>query len=60
MKELDYQPNFWSNVYWDFLDFAKKIWGLRAPPAICMGTPKMPKIWHAAVCNFIILTMRLQ
>ena len=46
MKELDYQPNFWSNVYWDFLDFPKKIWGLGAPPPICTGTPQMPKIRH--------------
>ena len=46
MKELDYHPNFWSNVYWDFLDFPKKIWGLRAPPAICTGTPKMPYFRH--------------
>ena len=42
MKELGYHPNFWSNVYSDFLDFPKKKLGLRAPPAICTGTPKMP------------------
>ena len=28
MKELDYLPNFWGKVYWDFLDFPKKFWGL--------------------------------
>ena len=40
MKELDYHPNFWGNVYWDFLDFPKKIWGLGAPPPMGPGTPK--------------------
>ena len=49
MKELDYHPNFWSNVYWDFLDFPKKIWGLRAPPTICTGTPKMPYFRYLGV-----------
>ena len=32
MKELDYPPNFWGRVYWDFLDFPKKFWCLRADP----------------------------
>ena len=40
MKELDYPPNFWGRVYWDFLDFPKKIWGLGAPSPMGPGTPK--------------------
>ena len=32
MKELGYPPNFWGEVYWDLLDFPKKIWGLWANP----------------------------
>ena len=46
MKELDYPPNFWGRVYWDFLDFPKKIWGLGAPPLMGAGTPQMAKIRH--------------
>ena len=42
MKELDYPPNFWSKVYWDTLDFPKKIWGLGASPLMGPGTPQMP------------------
>ena len=42
MKELDYPPNFWSKVYWDTLDFPKKIWGLGAPPPMGPGNPHMP------------------
>ena len=41
MKELDYPPNFWGRVYWDFLDFPKKIWGLGAPPNGGPGTPQV-------------------
>ena len=40
MKELDYLPNFWSKVYWDFLHFPKKIWGLWAHPLY--GAPDPP------------------
>ena len=40
MKELDYPPNFWGRVYWDFHDFPKKFWGLGAPPPMGPGTPK--------------------
>ena len=32
MKELGYPPNFWGEVYWDFLNFPKKFWGLGAHP----------------------------
>ena len=47
MKELGYPPNFWDKVYWDFLHFPKKIWGLwvhlfygaRGPPDGVYGTP---------------------
>ena len=42
MKELGYPPNFWGEVYWDFLDFPKKIWGLGTPPPMGPGTPQMP------------------
>ena len=42
MKELDYPPNFWNIVYWDVLDFSKKIGGLGAPPSMGPGTPQMP------------------
>ena len=42
MKELDYPPNFWGRVYWDFHDFPKKFWGLGAPPPMGPGTPHMP------------------
>ena len=41
MKELDYPPNFWGRVYWDFLDFPKKIWGLGAPSSMVPGTPEI-------------------
>ena len=40
MKELDYHPNFWGNVYWDFLDFPKKF-GVCGPlPLSVPGPPK--------------------
>ena len=39
MNKMDYSPNFWSKVYWDFLDFPKKFGGLEAPPTIALGTP---------------------
>ena len=46
MKELDYPPNFWNIVYWDVLDFSKKIWSLGAPPPMRPGPLEMAKIRH--------------
>ncbi len=43
MKELDYPPNFWGRVYWDFLDFPKKIWGRWPLPLWGPGPPIPPK-----------------
>ena len=46
MKELDYPPNFWNIVYWDVLDFSKKI-GVWGPlPIWGPGPPKLLKIRH--------------
>ena len=42
MKELDYPATFWNIVYWDVLDFSKKIWGQGAPPYMGPEGPKMP------------------
>ena len=30
-------------MYWDYLDFPKKIWGLRAPSPMEPGTPQNPQ-----------------
>ena len=40
MKELDYPPNFWSKVYWHFLDSQKKFWGLGAPSPYLYWDPQ--------------------
>ena len=49
MKEVDYLPNFWGRIYWDFLDFPKKIWGLGAPPPMGPGPPGTPQMPYFGV-----------